>query len=111
MKDRFSDGDPANNDPPESRGLYDRSRPRYYHGGDFEGVIQHLSYLKELGVTAIWLTPWYDNVNHLTQREQYPDHANGPKRRITDYHGYGAFAFYSVDGHFRTLAHPGQLVS
>jgi len=39
MTDRFSDGDPSNNDPPESRGLYDRSKPRYYHGGDFEGVI------------------------------------------------------------------------
>jgi glycosidase len=110
MIDRFSDGDPSNNDPPESRGLYDRSSTRYYHGGDFEGVIQHLSYLKELGVTAIWLTPWYDNVNHLNEREQYPDQPNGPKRRITDYHGYGAVDFYGVEEHFGTLAKLRELV-
>jgi len=110
MTDRFSDGDPSNNDPPESRGLYDRSGPRYYHGGDFEGIIQHLHYLKELGVTAIWLTPWYDNVNHLNEREQYPDRPNGPKRRITDYHGYGAVDFYGVEEHFGTLAKLRELI-
>jgi glycosidase len=110
MTDRFSDGDPANNNPPASRGMYDRSKPRYYHGGDFEGVIAHLPYLKELGVTAIWLTPWYDNVNHLNEREQYPDEPNGPKRRITDYHGYGAVDFYGVEEHFGTLAKLRELV-
>lgn len=110
MTDRFSDGDSSNNDPPESRGLYDRSRTRYYHGGDFEGIIQHLSYLKELGVTAIWLTPWYDNFNHLNEREQYSDQPDGPKRRITDYHGYGAVDFYGVEEHFGTLAKLRELV-
>ena len=46
MTDRFSDGDPSNDDPPESKGLFDRARARYYHGGDFQGLINHLSYLK-----------------------------------------------------------------
>jgi neopullulanase len=110
MTDRFSDGDPANNDPPQSRGLYDRSRTRYYHGGDFEGIIAHLPYLKELGVTAIWLTPWYDNVNHPNEREQYPDRPGGPKRQISDYHGYGAVDFYGVEEHFGTLAKVRELV-
>src|SRR5436190_5615931 len=110
MTDRFSDGDPSNNDPPQSRGMYDRSKARYYHGGDFEGIITHLPYLKELGVTAIWLTPWYDNVNHLNEREQYPDQPNGPRRRITDYHGYGAVDFYGVEEHFGTLAKLRELV-
>ena len=110
MTDRFSDGDPSNNDPPESKGLYDRSKPRYYHGGDFEGIIEHLTYLKDLGVTAIWLTPWYDNVNHLNEREQYPDQPNGPRRKITDYHGYGAVDFYGVEEHFGTLAKLRELV-
>ena len=110
MTDRFSDGDPANDDPPESKGLFDRAKPRYYHGGDFQGIINHLSYLKELGVTAIWLTPWYDNVNHLNEREQYPDEANGPKRKITDYHGYGSVDFYGVEEHFGTLAKLRELV-
>src|SRR5215470_911697 len=39
MLDRFNDGDPSNNDPPQSRGLYDRSNKFYYHGGDLQGVI------------------------------------------------------------------------
>lgn len=110
MPDRFSDGDPANNDPLVSRGLYNRSKTRYYHGGDFQGVINHLPYLKTLGVTAIWLTPWYDNVNHLNEREQYPEASGGPKQPITDYHGYGAVDFYGVEEHFGTLAKLHELV-
>lgn len=110
MTDRFSDGDPSNNDPPQSRGMYDRSRTRYYHGGDFEGIIARLPYLKELGVTAIWLTPWYDNVNHLNEREQYPDRPGEQKRKITDYHGYGSVDFYGVEEHFGTLAKLRELV-
>jgi glycosidase len=97
MPDRFANGDPSNDDPPVSRGLYDRSKPRYYHGGDFAGIVQHLGYLKDLGVTTLWLTPVYDNVNHLNQREKYD---NLP---ITDYHGYGAVDFYGVDEHLGTL--------
>ena len=110
MIDRFSDGDPSNDDPPQSPGMYDRSRTRYYHGGDFEGIISHLPYLKELGVTAIWLTPWYDNVNHLNEREQYPDRPGEQKRKITDYHGYGAVDFYGVEEHFGSLAKLRELV-
>ena len=110
MPDRFSDGDLTNNDPPQSRGLYDRSKARYYHGGDFQGVINHLPYLKSLGVTAIWLTPWYDNVNHLNEREQYPEGSTGHKQPITDYHGYGAVDFYGVEEHFGTLAKLRELV-
>jgi neopullulanase len=110
MTDRFSDGDPSNNDPPQSRGLYDRSRTRYYHGGDFDGIIARLPYLKDLGVTAIWLTPWYDNVNHLNEREQYPDRPGEAKRKITDYHGYGSVDFYGVEEHFGTLAKLREMV-
>jgi glycosidase len=98
MPDRFANGDPSNDDPAISRGLFDRSKPRYYHGGDLAGVRQELPYLKDLGVTAIWLTPIYDNANHLNEREKYNDQA------ITDYHGYGAVDFYGVDEHLGTLA-------
>ncbi len=97
MPDRFADGDPSNDDPPISRGLFDRTKSRYYHGGDFAGIEQHLPYLKKLGVTALWLTPIYDNANHLNERERYDNQA------ITDYHGYGAVDFYNVDEHFGTL--------
>ena len=104
MTDRFSDGDPSNNDPVVSRGLFDRTKPKYYHGGDFQGVINHLPYLRDLGVTAIWLTPWYDNVNHLNEREM-PEGVP-----ITDYHGYGAVDFYGVEEHFGTMTKLRELV-
>ncbi len=103
MTDRFADGDQTNDDPPVSHGLYDRNQSRYYHGGDFAGVTQHLPYLKDIGVTTIWLTPWYDNVNHLNEREIYADAPGGLKKPITDYHGYGAVDFYGVEEHFGTM--------
>src|SRR5256714_3785912 len=40
MPDRFADGDTSNNDPPQSRGLYDRSNKFYYHAGHFQGIIK-----------------------------------------------------------------------
>jgi glycosidase len=104
MPDRFANGDPTNDDPPVSKGLFDRSKARYYHGGDLQGIIDHLPYLKDLGVTALWLTPWYDNANQLNQRERYENEA------ITDYHGYGATDFYGVEEHFGTLAKLKELV-
>ena len=104
MPDRFADGDPSNDDPAVSRGLFDRHKPRYYHGGDFRGIVDHLPYLKDLGVTAIWINPVYDNVNHLNERERYNNEA------ITDYHGYGAVDFYGVEEHFGTLGQFRELV-
>lgn len=97
MPDRFADGDSSNDDPAESRGLFDRGRPRFYHGGDLQGVIDRLPYLKDLGVTALWLNPWYDNVDHINQKERYDG------QDITDYHGYGAVDFYAVEERFGTL--------
>lgn len=102
MPDRFANGDPSNDDSPVSRGLHDRHKSRYYHGGDFQGVIQHLPYLKDLGITALWLTPIYDNANYLSQRED--------GQASTDYHGYGAVDFYGVDEHFGNLAKFRELV-
>ncbi len=97
MPDRFANGDVSNDDPAVSRGLLDRTKGRFYHGGDLRGVIERLPYLKDLGVTAIWLNPWYDNVDHKNERETYDGQA------ITDYHGYGAVDFYGVDEHFGDL--------
>jgi hypothetical protein len=81
MIDRFSDGDPSNNDPPQSRGIYDRQNKFYYHGGDLQGVIDRLPYLKDLGVTAVWLTPWYDNYDRPNQIELKED------KPSTGFHG------------------------
>jgi hypothetical protein len=98
MPDRFANADPSNDDPAVSRGLIDRTKGRFYHGGDLRGVIERLPYLKDLGVTAIWLNPWYDNVNHRNERETYDGQA------ITDYHGYGAVDFYAVEERLGDLA-------
>ncbi len=101
MPDRFSNGDPSNDGPAQ---MLDRKKGRYYHGGDFQGIINKLPYLKDLGVTAIWLNPVYDNANRLNERETYGGEA------ITDYHGYGAVDFYGVEEHFGTMEKLRELV-
>lgn len=97
MPDRFSNGDTSNDNPKDSpKTAIDRNNPRAWHGGDFRGIKNHLDYLKELGVTAIWLTPWYDN----------PDEANTcdkPWCPNTNYHGYHAIDYYGVENHFGTM--------
>jgi glycosidase len=104
MLDRFSDGDPSNNDPPQSRGLYDRNNKFYYHGGDLQGVINRLDYLKDLGITAIWLTPWYDNYDRPNEIELKEDKAS------TGFHGYNPQDFYAVEEHFGSLQKLRELV-
>ncbi len=104
MIDRFADGDKTNNDPPQSKGLYDRGNKFYYHGGDLQGVIDHLPYLKDLGVTALWLTPWYDNYDHPNEIELKEG------KPSTGFHGYNPQDFYKVEEHFGSLATLRQLV-
>lgn len=64
--DRFHDGDPSNNEGPNPE-LYDPTKQDWgkYWGGDLQGVIDKLDYLKNLGVTAIWLTPLFEQVEEL----------------------------------------------
>ncbi|HEX8369253.1 MAG TPA: alpha-amylase family glycosyl hydrolase [Pyrinomonadaceae bacterium] len=98
MTDRFADGDAANNNPKNApQSANNRQNPRAWHGGDFQGVIDKLPYLKELGVTAIWLTPWYDNPNQANECDK-------PWCPYTNYHGYHAIDYYGVEDHFGTLA-------
>jgi glycosidase len=104
MIDRFADGDRTNNDPAQSKGIYDRSNKFYYHGGDLQGVIDHLPYLKDLGVTALWLTPWYDNYDHPNEIELKEG------KPSTGFHGYNPQDFYKVEEHFGSLAKLRQLV-
>lgn len=86
MIDRFANGERSNDSPPGMPPA-NRSNPRAYHGGDLRGVIEKLDYLQALGVTAIWMTPVYDNHDGSA-----------------DYHGYGATDFYAVEQRFGTLA-------
>lgn len=85
MPDRFANGDPTNDEPAEFPGSHDRSKPRAYHGGDLRGITEHLPYLRDLGLTTLWLTPIVKN--------------GAPQ----DYHGYGAIDLYAVDPHLGTL--------
>jgi neopullulanase len=104
MTDRFADGDAVNNAPkdapPEAN---DRNNPRAFHGGDFRGVINQLLYLKDLGVTALWLTPWYDNWNGVNRCDK-------PWCPNTYYHGYHAIDYYAVEDRFGDLATLRELV-
>ncbi|MEG5033754.1 alpha-amylase family glycosyl hydrolase [Microcoleus sp. AT3-D2] len=64
--DRFYDGDPTNNEGPNPE-LYDPEGKDWgkYWGGDLQGVIDKLDYLKDMGVTAVWLTPLFEQVEEL----------------------------------------------
>jgi hypothetical protein len=97
MPDRFANGDTANDEPEISRGILDRTNLRRWHGGDLAGVRQRLPYLKELGITAIWMNPIYDNPNHLDTLEVYD------RQPTTAYHGYHAIDYYAVDERFGNM--------
>ncbi len=64
--DRFNDGDPENSEGPNPE-LYDPEQQEWgkYWGGDLQGIIDKLDYLKNLGVTAVWLTPLFEQVEAL----------------------------------------------
>jgi glycosidase len=104
MPDRFANGDSTNDVPRDAPpAANDRRNPRAYHGGDLRGIINRLPYLKELGVTALWLTPWYDNWNGLNACDK-------PWCPNTYYHGYHAIDYYAVEDRFGDMATLRELV-
>jgi glycosidase len=92
MPDRFADGDPSNDRPAGSNGVYDRSNPMAYHGGDLRGIRDHLGYLHDLGVTTLWLTPVWKSTD-------------------SDYHGYHVVDFYALDDHMGSIEEYQALVA
>jgi glycosidase len=82
MTDRFARAGAGN----DRQGL-ERDKPRGWHGGNLAGIEQHLDYLQQLGVTAVWTTP-------VASNGAMPE----------SYHGYAATDLYAVDPHFGTLA-------
>jgi neopullulanase len=93
MPDRFANGDTSNDEPAEAPGSHDRSKARAYHGGDLRGIREHLDYLKDLGVTTLWLTPIVKN------------------GAAEEYHGYGAADLYAVEPHLGSLREYQELVA
>jgi neopullulanase len=85
MPDRFANGDPSIDEIPGMLEGVDRNNPNARHGGDLQGVINNLDYLKELGMTAVWFTPIFEN-------DMPPAYGA--------YHGYAATDMYRVDRRF-----------
>ena len=86
MPDRFSDGDTSNNIVKGTINEYNINDPSGRHGGDIQGIINHLNYIKNLGVTAIWLTPVIENNTKIS------------------YHGYATTDMYKIDPRFGSNA-------
>jgi Glycosidases len=85
MPDRFANGNPENDSIPGFLEGVDRSDPNARHGGDFAGIREHLGYIDNLGMTAIWMTPIFEN-------DMSPEYGA--------YHGYAATDMYRVDPRF-----------
>jgi len=86
VPDRFSNGDKTNDIvPPLLQTDIDRNNENKRHGGDLQGIINHLDYIQSLGFTQIWCTPLVEN--------------NEPEY---SYHGYAATDFYKIDPRFGT---------
>ena len=80
MPDRFANGDPSNDSTDDTAEKALRSNPGRRHGGDLQGMIDHLDYIADLGATAIWSTPLL------------LDNENG-----ASYHGYSCSDYYLID--------------
>ena len=94
MPDRFANGNPENDIVPGMlEGKVDRAEQYARHGGDLKGISEHLDYISDLGVTAIWLNPTQEN-----------DMQEG------SYHGYAITDYYQVDRRFGTNEEFKQLV-
>ena len=98
MPDRFANGNPKNDVLKTMRDKNcDRHAPSLRHGGDLEGIRQHLDYFNQLGVTALWFTPVLEN-----------DSPGDGKS--SSYHGYATTDYYKVDPRFGTNAEYKRLI-
>ena len=80
MSDRFVDGDPSNNDTPDTREKSNKQNVHGRFGGDIAGIMQQLDHIADLGATAIWPTPML-----------------GDDEAEWSYHGYACSDYYHID--------------
>lgn len=80
MPDRFSNGDPSNDSLDAYKDRLKRKDQYGRHGGDIQGIINHIDYFNDLGVTTLWLTPVLENA-----------------QARASYHGYAITDYYKVD--------------
>ena len=93
MADRFCDGNPDNNKIGDSLDQFTSKDLDGRKGGDIEGIISKLDYLKDLGVTSVWITPMLENNMWMS------------------YHGYAATDLYKIDPRFGSNELYKQLVN
>ncbi len=85
MPDRFANGDTSNDSTPDTQESVNRADHHGRHGGDIQGVIDHLDYIRDLGMTALWSTPM------LLDDEP-----------TLSYHGYATADYYKIDPRYGT---------
>ncbi len=85
MPDRFANGNPENDDIDGMLEKANRKEPYGRHGGDLQGILEHLDYIQEMGYTAIWLNPVMEN-----------------NQDRSSYHGYAITDFYQIDARLGT---------
>ena len=83
MPDRFANGNPENDNTNNTVEKADRTNPGGRHGGDIQGIIDHLDYIKELGMTTLWSTPLLED--------------NEP---VYSYHTYAQSNLYNIDSRY-----------
>lgn len=85
MPDRFANGDTSNDSTPNTTEKADRNNPGGRHGGDIEGIIKNLDYIKSVGATAIWPTPLCEDND-----------------KTYSYHTYAQSDVYKIDPRYGT---------
>lgn len=75
------------------RNIIDKSNPDCWHGGTLKGMTAHTGDIADMGFTAIWHTPVFENRQKITKDTKY-----------YNYHGYAITDFYGIDSHFGNIS-------
>ena len=93
VPDRFANGDPSNDSTEDTKEDAARDQAFGRHGGDIQGIMDHMDYIADLGATAIWMTPLLED-----------------DARRGSYHGYACSDYYNIDSRFGDNALYRQMV-
>ncbi|MBF8291204.1 MAG: amyA [Steroidobacteraceae bacterium] len=112
LTDRFVDGDSSNNHPEQGGANRTFDRPLRgangvpdnigYLGGDFRGLLENAAYIREMGFTAVWMTPIVDNPDEAFTGGFGIGEGFFADRGKTGYHGYWGVNFYRADEHLES---------
>ena len=81
--DRYANGDPGNDSSSQLKEKQNSLKKDGRHGGDIQGIIDHLDYISDMGFTQVWLNPVLENDQHTYS-----------------YHGYSTTDYYNIDARF-----------